>query len=354
MSKPKKTNRHYHPALVLVLAMAFYLGVGTFLVEHFYTSKPSTQSRVGFGQNFRGDKYYQSLDLNIAKMASYPSAPMVKTADLGEVHSTHRYIVNFEVKNDGLSEYALMSVPTSKMPEGGYPVILLLHAYYLPSEYKTTLGYLTDMNFYAQHGFVVIKPDFRGQGYSRSQGRPEGSNYSMAYNTDVMSLISAVKQTPYLEAKKINLWGHSMGAHIALRTSVLSPDIKTVILLSGPVSNFSKMYSDYSAPSDIGNTVASSIRSAALIKYGTPKTNPIFWGNVSPINFIQSSKAYYQIHVGSDDVVVPPEFSADLDIKLSSLSKNHGYFVYTEGDHDLYGYRQQIWQRSLSALSTSP
>jgi uncharacterized protein len=353
----KKTQNHRVDKtptgiILIFLALGIYFGLGWFLITRTYSSSTANETAFTLAQNFQGSDYQNSLDLRITKKAVYTSNAIRKVSSLGQINGNSRFIVQFDVSIDKLSEYGLMSVPTSPPPAKGYPVIILCHAYRSPAKYKTEIGYLDDMDFYSQHGFVVIKPDFRGQGMSSDQGSPEGSNYSMAYNTDVMSLISAVKKTDYLNSGAINVWGHSMGAYIAFRASVLSKDIRSAVLLAGPVGDFEKMFIDYTPPSDVGNPVAAKHKAAVLLKYGTPKSNPNFWHNVSPLNYVSQSNAHYQIHVGSLDIVVPPEFSAQLNDRLDSLAKPHQYYVYTNGGHNLGAQRPLIWERSLSVLKT--
>jgi len=244
----------------------------------------------------------------------------------------------------------LLMLPNTPKPTNGYPVIILCHGYINPDEYLTAEGYLSDMAFYASHGFAVVKPDFRGQGLSSGQGLPEGAYYSMAYNTDVMSLISALKQTSYIDKTKINIWGHSMGAYIALRASVISKDIKNTILLSGPVGSFEQTYLSYVPPSDENNPEALRVRNQVFAKYGTPADDQSFWKNASPTNFLNDTNSRIQIHVGALDSVVPPQLSADLNDDLNNLHINHEYYLYQDGRHGLMLQRSLIWARSLSAF----
>lgn len=350
----KKLNAERKPsyaALALVICFAFYLAAGWFVVTRYYRTSSATEVSLASGQTFTGNDYRSSLDLRVAKKATYPSEKLISTEDLGTFNGVKRYIVKFKVGADKLEEYGLMSLPASDPPPGGYPVILLLHAYTFPAEYDTKTSYLADMDYYSQQGFAVIKPDLRGHGLSASVGQPEGANFSMAYITDLMSLIKSVKLTGYLNPKAINLWGHSMGAGLALKASVLSGDIKSAILLAGPVSDYTTMYESYIAPSDVNNPVAAGIKAKQLIKFGTPETNPGYWYYASPINYLKNSHTYFQIHVGSADQVVPASFSADLDSRLNSLHKKHGYFVHQGGDHNLGAFRETIWRESLPVLS---
>jgi dipeptidyl aminopeptidase/acylaminoacyl peptidase len=172
----------------------------------------------------------------------------------------------------------------------------------------------------------------------------------MDYNTDIMSLITAVKKTSYLDKENISIWGHSMGAYIGLRAAALSPDIKNLIILSGPVASLKTMYLTYIPSSDVNNLNALKSRNQVFAKYGNPAQNSAFWNSASPINFINRIKAHVQIHVGSLDQIVPPEFSSDLDKALTKDHIQHDYYVYPDGVHSLAAQRSLIWPRTLQIL----
>lgn len=346
----KLTNKTILLPALVVLLFAVVLGVAWYFISESYQSSPIKEGHLTTGETYAGEDLAKSLDLRVAAKATYNSSSLKKYKDLGIINYAHRTVVSFAVPSDGLTEYGLMTTPLSKMPPRGYPVIILLHGYYNPQQYSTLTGFLNDMDFYSQHGFIVVKPDLRGQGLSAQAGLPEGAYYSMAYNTDIMSLISSLKHTNYIDKSSINLWGQSLGAYLALKVSVLSHDIKNTILLSGPVGEIQDMYKMYIAPSDQDNPIAYRVKQAAITKYGNPLTNPNFWENASPINFINGSSSFYQIHVGSDDKVVPPIFSKQLDDALTTDHKPHQYFVYPGGNHGLGAQRPDIWNRSLQLL----
>ena len=338
--------------LIYLLIVAIFLSVLGWLADTRYEDAHPVSGQTS--ENGQAADNYKQLNLSIAAKAYYSNKAIKKKYVVGSGSGFSNLVFDFSVPKDGLTEHGLMSLPTSAQPPGGYPVVILLHGYTNPWSYSTYKAYLGDMDFYAAHGFAVLKPDLRGQGVSLADGTPDGANYSMSYNTDVMSLIAAVRQTKYLDKTNINLWGHSMGAYIALRAAVLTPPIRNVILLSGPVGYIQDMYSSYVAISDSLNPTASAIRADELARFGTPLSNPAFWDTTSPINYVSKSKAHFQIHVGTADVIVPPRFSADLDQALSKAGKDHEYYVYAGGTHGLGKQRDLIWQRSLAALNKKP
>jgi dipeptidyl aminopeptidase/acylaminoacyl peptidase len=352
MKKSRKSGespkRHLRPLYIGLLALSFLAAaIGIYNI----LSPVKTESGgLGEGQVSAGENLTHSLDLRLAAKATYQSSPLSLIQDVGTTSAGKSQIISFGVPTDGLTEYGLLMLPNTPKPAKGYPVIILCHGYINPTEYLTAEGYLSDMAFYASHGFAVVKPDFRGQGLSSGQGTPEGAYYSMSYNTDVMSLISSLKQTSYIDKTKINLWGHSMGAYIALRASVISKDIKNTILLSGPVGSFEQTYLSYIPPSDENNPEALRVRNQAFAKYGTPAEGNSFWKNASPTSFLADSSANIQIHVGALDPIVPPQLSADLNDFLNASHKTHEYYLYQDGRHGLMLQRPAIWARSLSAF----
>jgi dipeptidyl aminopeptidase/acylaminoacyl peptidase len=335
------------PLFILVSASFAYL---TFTVRHTHNER----GQFSVSDIYVGNNPARSLDLKVAARASYPSSPLSIERDLGTVDGLHEQLFKFAVKADNLKEYGLMITPATPPPPDGYPVVIVLHGYVNPSRYNTQTGYVSDMEFYAKKGFLVLKPDLRGQGFSLDEGFADSAYYSMAYNTDVLSLVSSLRQTKNIDKSSISLWGHSMGAYIALRAAVLSPYIKSAILLSGPVDSLPEMYLTYIPPSDENNPYALATRSDVFAKYGTPADDKSFWYDASPINSVYKIKATIQIHAGTADTVVPYRFSEDLTKALQKAHTKHQLYIYRGGSHALADERPQIYQRSLVLMTPKP
>lgn len=337
--------------MIGLLILVFYAGLfagGIYLVA-FNMGRYQTGQLVP-GETAVNTGFSRSLDLRVAAKNTYPSDPVTVVQDLGSTAGISKKTFSFKVKADGLTEYGLMVMPSVAAPPAGFPVVILCHGYASPTDYSTLDSYIADMDFLASHGFAVLKPDFRGQGLSINQGQADSAYYSMAYNTDIMSLLTAVKKTPYLDKTNINVWGHSLGAYIGLRAAVLSRDIKNLILLAGPIASLKTMYLTYIPPSDENNLYALKTRNEAFSKYGNPAENNAFWNAASPTNYLSRIQAHIQIHVGALDQTVPPELSADLDSALTKDKIKHDYYVYPDGNHSLASDRILIWARALQIL----
>ncbi|MEJ2665441.1 MAG: alpha/beta fold hydrolase, partial [Spirochaetia bacterium] len=132
-------------------------------------------------------------------------------------------------KVDGLTLYALLSIPRQKMPAHGFPVIMLDHGHITPSKYSTLNSYKAVVDYYAAHGFLVLKPDYRGHGNSQSGPEKYGLE-RMSYSLDVLGLLSLVPQIKEADTNNIFMVGHSMGGAIALTVLEVAPNIKAAVL----------------------------------------------------------------------------------------------------------------------------
>ena len=97
--------------------------------------------------------------------------------------------------SEGLKIYALLTVPTGEKPKDGWPVILFNHGYIAPQTYQTypTVGqYATYYPVFSSNGYIVFKPDYRGNG--NSEGSPQGAYYSPAYATDDLNALASIKK----------------------------------------------------------------------------------------------------------------------------------------------------------------
>ncbi len=339
--------------VVGLIILAFCVTTMLYLATISLAPKDNQVGQLEGSQVHTGENLQHSLDLRLARQATYPSSSIGLVQDLGVEEGLKKQIISFAVPVDHLTEYGLLMLPSSPAPAKGYPVIILCHGYINPEVYKTTSSYLSDMEFYAKNGFAVIKPDFRGQGLSSGQGSSDSAYYSMSYNTDLMSLISSIKDTKYLNKDNINLWGHSMGAYIALRASVVSKDVKNTIFVSGPVDSLKKLYLTYIPPSDENNPRALKTRQAVFAKYGTPGEDSGFWKTANPTAYINQTATRFQIQTGELDEIVPPALSEEFDAYLTSLHHSHEYYVYPDGKHSLIAQRNLIWGRSLAYLRKS-
>ena len=290
------------------------------------------------------------LSIQSLRSRDYPGSSVIIEETLTPEANYSRYIASY--KSDGLKIYALLLVPTGVRPEAGWPVIVLNHGYIIPEKYTPDGNYIAYADAFAKSGYVVFKPNYRGNG--KSDGRPTSTYFSSDYTIDDLNAIVAIKKYPVVNPEKIGVWGHSMGGNITLRDLVVNvTDIKAAAIWGGVVApieeimfNWQNKVSYKPEPEDL--YLRNLGLSDLLAKNGTPTENSIFWNSIDPAKNLNLISIPFQIHVGASDNQVPPEFSLNLYNELKSQNKYAEYYSYPGANHDINQGFSLAMQRTIS------
>ena len=295
---------------------------------------------------------YDTNPLSIVAMRnkSYPGSNLKIEQTLSSGTNYNQYIASY--KSDNLTIYGLLTVPDGQKPKNGWPLIVFNHGYIAPETYVTTQRYVAYVDEFARNGYIVFKPDYRGNG--NSQGNPEGAYYSPGYATDVLNAVATLKEYKDANPQKIGMWGHSMGGNITLRDIVVdTKDIKAAVIWGGVVGSYNDLMNNWHrtnrfTPSQREIATRNSTRKKFTDIYGTPQQNPTFWNAIDPTYFISDITTPIQLHTGGNDEEVPPAFSVGLEQKLKNAGKTVEYYNYPGGDHNISSPNFELaMQRSL-------
>ncbi len=295
------------------------------------------------------DAINNPLSLDVMRSKSYPGSDITIEEDLGAKGNYKEYIASY--RSEGLKIYALLTVPAGAKPESGWPVIVFNHGYIPPAQYKTNERYVDYVDSFARNGYIVFKPDYRGNG--KSEGDPEGAYYSPAYTTDVLNALASIKKYPNANSNKIGMWGHSLGGNITLRSiEVASGDIKAAVIWSGVVGSYDDLMNRWRRrvsfqPSERELALRNRTRTDLINKYGTPQTNPTFWQAIDPTYHLDLISTPVQLHHGLADETVPEEFSQSLYDKMKSAGKVVELYTYEGANHNISSSFSQAMQRSV-------
>lgn len=194
------------------------------------------------------------LSVEALRKRSYHSALRIEQRLGSDSESVRPYIASYD--SDGLRVYARIDVPTSPMPVAGYPIVVFLHGWAgIDAAPTFRFYYADDSNYgemidsYAELGFAVFTPGFRGHG--TVQGIPaDGIEYLAAwdngsyispvfYAIDALNLIEGLKtvesaglhlKDPQLtiDTGRINVVGHSQGGDVALIVAAVSGEDSSI------------------------------------------------------------------------------------------------------------------------------
>ena len=292
------------------------------------------------------------LSINRLRQQQYLGSELIIEKSLPDGLNYHQYIVSYLSYN--LKIFALLTIPLTTQPNGGWPAILFDHGYIPPQEYQTAPAegqYSAYVSILAQHGYVVLKPDYRGNG--NSQGVPMQSYVSSGYIDDNMNALASLKKLSRVNPKKIGIWAHSMGGNIALHTLVMTSDIKAAVIWSGVVGTYPEILQWWqrrmSAHSIVGNDLDTYRLIMQMVQdNGTPDINITYWQDIDPNTYLQNISTPIQLDVGTGDTVVPPSFSTGLAQRLKKAGKSVSVYEYSGDDHNISQNFTVAMQHSIS------
>jgi uncharacterized protein len=277
------------------------------------------------------------LSVLYMRSQTYPGSNIVIEQTLVDGSNYHRYIASY--KSEGLKIYALLTIPFADKPKNGWPVIVFNHGYIPPEVYRTTERYIAYTDAFSRNGYIVLKPDYRGNG--ESEGQPEGAYYSPAYTIDVLNALASVKKLPEANPKKVGMWGHSMGGNITLRVLVTKPGVvQAAVIWGGVVGSYDDLMNRWHRavpyqPSTRELALRNRYRQSLVQIHKTPALNPTFWNAIDPTAFISDISVPIELHHGLSDDEVPVAFSESLFTKLTAAHKSVQLFTYEGADHNI-------------------
>jgi len=247
------------------------------------------------------------------------------------------YLTSYD--SDGLKINGLLTKPTSRIPEGGYPAIVFVHGYIPPTQYNTTQQYYDYVDFLARNGFVVFKIDLRGHG--DSEGEPGGAYFSSDYIIDTLNARAALQSSDFVNADKIGLWGHSMAGNVVMRSFAAMPDIPAVAIWAGAVYTYTDRekygINDSSYVRPPSGTPGQRSRQRVFDTHGQFDPENIFWKQFVPTNYLSDLKGAIGIFHAVDDPVVDIGYSRDVIKLLDETIIPHELHEYPNGGHNISG-----------------
>ncbi|MEK7622761.1 MAG: alpha/beta fold hydrolase [Patescibacteria group bacterium] len=221
-----------------------------------------------------------------------------------------------------------IKIPSGSLPEGGWPVVIMIRGYADRESYQTGIGTNPAATVFAKNGYLTLAPDFLGYGES---DMPPDNTLEDRFLTPVtvLQLIASVKNLKEANPDKIAIWGHSNGGQIALAVLEISGK-KYPTSLWAPVSKpfpYSILY--YTDEFDDFGKALRKVVAGFDAQYEA--------NEFSIHNYYDWIEAPIQIHQGTADDAVPLEWSQALEKNLKEKGKIVELNIYPGADHNLAG-----------------
>jgi dienelactone hydrolase len=251
-----------------------------------------------------------------------------------------RRVVSFTA--DDLKQYALVLEPTDPPPNAGWPVLLMNHGHHPnPPEYSRIADGSTDRpgdyyrsvpQAFAEHGFLVVVPDFRGHNDSEGGEYAHGLLESYWYSRDTIAAFRALDSLPRADTSRIFMWGHSMGGNVTLRALLaLGDEVRGASIWSASAAGLWERAAHHASRTQ--GQAADSDRLEAL----RAEIDALPFGfdpeRADPTAFLDQLQTPLIIQHATGDPVVPFHWSADIANELAKFGQPVTLHSYPSANH---------------------
>jgi acetyl esterase/lipase len=271
------------------------------------------------GSDYSGSYFlYDRNESTLSQIAE--SRPQIPASEIGRV-LPFRYPAR-----DGLQIPAILTSPPGVEPKK-LPLIVMPHGG--PEDYDA-VGFDWMAQFFANRGYLVFQPNFRGSaGFGvrfRDAGHGEWGGKMQDDITDgVRFLIDSGRADP----DRVCIVGASYGGYAALAGGAFTPELYKCVAAIAPVSDLPAMLIDERR--DYGSD-------HWAIQYWTKfigdlKSERAKLEAISPVNHAAAFRAPVLLIHGKDDLVVPMRHSARMERALNSENKSVELIQLAGEDH---------------------
>ncbi|MDL2344359.1 prolyl oligopeptidase family serine peptidase [Deinococcus sp. MIMF12] len=265
----------------------------------------------------------QPISIQALREREYPGSALTVVQTLPPGVNYSRQVVSY--RSDGLTIYALLTVPGGTPPEGGWPAIVFNHGYIPPDVYRTTERYVAYQDAFARAGFVTFKSDYRGHG--DSGGEATGGYNDPGYTVDVLNAAASLKRDGRVNRGRIGLWGHSMGGQLSLRAMLVDRELRAASLWAGVVAGYDVLATDWGRGRGRGPGEG---------RPALDSLNRRYLRALSPNAYLEDLNGRpLQLHHGTADEDVPYSFQQALAGDLRGAGQGFTAYRYEGDDHNL-------------------
>ena len=243
-------------------------------------------------------------------------------------------------KSDSSKVHALVATPLVHRAHQ-YPIVVANHGFHPdPPNYGVSADgsdwrpgdyYRSIPSAFAEHGFIVVMPDYRG--HNKSEGS-DVVNLALAttkYSEDVVSLLPHLADIPHADPSRIYMWGHSMGGDVTLRALQQTDQIKAASIWSTVGGEqWEQMYYYSRKPLTLDTHLPVDGEQMAQLRTEL-STSP--WRSLEPILNIEKISTPLNLHHALGDTGALYAWSRRIASRLAYLDKPHTFYTYAGSDH---------------------
>jgi dipeptidyl aminopeptidase/acylaminoacyl peptidase len=240
------------------------------------------------------------------------------------------FLVHYPSRDGKWTISAFVYVPYNMARSGQNAAVVYVHGG--PTS-QTVNSFSRIIQHMVNQGYMVIAPNYRGStGYGKEFQQANLFDMGGGDLQDVLAAADWIKQTGYLDPKKIALMGGSYGGYMTMMGVTKAPDVWAAGI---PIVPFVNYFTEIANEDPV-------LREMDLATMGDPETNKELFHDRSPIFFVDQIKAPLLLLAGGNDPRCPKEEAQQI---VDAVKKRGGvaeYKVYENEGHGFARVENQI------------
>lgn len=240
------------------------------------------------------------------------------------------YLVHYPSKDGKWTVSAFVYVPYNLPRNGEHPAIVYVHG---GPTAQTMNTFNRFVQYMANQGYIVIAPNYRGStGYGKEFQQANLFDMGGGDLQDVLAAADWIKQTGYVDPKKLILMGGSYGGYMTMMGVTKAPEVWAAGV---PIVPFVNWFTEIEHEDPV-------LQQSDLATMGDLVKNKALYEDRSPINFVDQIKAPLYLLAGGNDPRCPKEEAQQV---VDAVRKRGGvaeYKVYENEGHGFARVENQI------------
>ena len=271
------------------------------------------------------DVWVYSLADGTSQQISHSLVAGVRPEDMVEP-----YLVHYPSRDGKWTISAFVYMPCNLPRQAISPAIVYVHGG--PTS-QTVDSFNRFVQYMVNQGYIVIAPNYRGStGYGKEFQQANLFDMGGGDLQDVLAAADWVKQTGYVDPKKLIVMGGSYGGYLSMMAVTKAPDAWAAAV---PIVPFVNYFTEIQNEDPV-------LREMDLATMGDPEKNKDLYHDRSPIFFVDQIKAPLLLLAGGKDPRCPEEESQQV---LDAIKKRGGVVelkVYENEGHGFSRVENQI------------
>ena len=233
------------------------------------------------------------------------------------------YLVRYPSKDGKWTISAFVYVPYNLPRNGESPAIVFVHG-------GPTAQTMNSFNRFAQYmvnqGYLVIAPNYRGStGYGKEFQQANLFDMGGGDLQDVLGAADWIRQTGYVDPKKLILMGGSYGGYLTMMGVTKAPDVWAAGI---PIVPFVNWFTEIQNEDPV-------LQQSDLATMGDLVQNKARYEDRSPINFVDQIKAPLYLLAGGNDPRCPKTEAQQV---VDAVKKRGGVVEYKVYENEGHGF----------------